>query len=123
MTEKTLYERLGERPAIIAVVDELFAGKLADENLRRFFVECDEDKSKKVKGHVVDFLCTATGGPNSYTGREMATIHTGLNITESDWQAFEKIAANTMDKFKVPQKEREEVFTAVSSLKNDIVGL
>ena len=123
MTEKTLYERLGERPAIVAVVDELFAGKLADENLRRFFVECDEDSSKKVKGHVVDFLCAATGGPNNYTGREMATIHTGLSITEGDWQAFEKIAANTMDKFKVPQKEREEVFTAVSSLKNDIVGL
>lgn len=123
MTEKTLYQRLGESPAITAVVDDLFAGKLADENLRRFFEGCDEDKSNKVKAHVVDFLCMATGGPNNYTGREMVTIHTGLNITENDWQAFEKIAANTMDKFKVPQQERDELFAAISGLKKDIVGL
>lgn len=123
MSEKTLYQRLGEHDAIVAVVDDLFASKLADKQLNRFFVGCCTDSKQKVKKHVVDFLCAATGGPNNYTGRDMNTVHTGLNITESDWQIFEKIAAATMDKFKVPQKEREEVFATVSGLKKDIVGL
>ncbi len=123
MPEKTLYQRLGERDEIVAVVDELFACKLADKQLNRFFAGIDEESGKKVKRHVVDFLCAATGGPNNYTGRDMVTIHTGLNITDNDWHIFEQIAAATMDKFNVQKIERDEVFSAISGLKNSIVGL
>jgi len=49
-------------------------------------------------------------------------VHTGLGITESDWQVAVKLLTATMDKFKVPQKEKEDVFAAVSGLKSDIVG-
>ncbi len=123
MIEKTLYQRLGERKAIVAVVDELFERKSTDKQLSRFFTNYDEEMKNRVKGNVVSLLCSATGGPDSYIGRDMATIHTGLNITENDWTIFEQIAAETMDKFNVQKKEREEVFAAVSGLKKDIVGL
>jgi len=64
----------------------------------------------------------ATGGPCSYTGRDMKTAHTGLNITEHDWNVSVKHLGATLDKFKVPDKERQEVLAAVSGLKGDIVG-
>lgn len=123
MTEKTLYQRLGGYDAIAAVVDDIFVGQSADKQLNRFLVGLCTDSKRKVRQHLVNFLCAATGGPCYYTGRDMRTVHIGLNITESDWQIFEKIAGATMDKFNVPQKEREEVFAAVSGLKKDIVGL
>ena len=71
---------------------------------------------------MVDFLCVATGGPCKYTGRDMKTVHTGLNITESDWSSMVKYLVGTLDKFKVPEKEKNEVLTALSGLKGDIVG-
>jgi hemoglobin len=52
----------------------------------------------------------------------MKTVHTGLKITEQDWQISVKHLNATFDKFKVPQKERDEVLQAVSGLKPDIVG-
>jgi len=71
---------------------------------------------------VVDFLCVATGGPCKYTGRDMKTVHTGLKITESDWNSMVKHLVGTLDKFKVPEKEKSDVLTALSGLKGDIVG-
>ncbi|HEY7098792.1 MAG TPA: hypothetical protein VH437_18840 [Terriglobales bacterium] len=52
----------------------------------------------------------------------MKTAHTGLKISEEDWQASVKDLTATLDKFKVPTQEKSEVLGAVSNLKNDIVG-
>ena len=52
----------------------------------------------------------------------MKTAHTGLSITESDWSSMVKYLVGTLDRFKVPEKEKSEVLTALSGLKGDIVG-
>jgi len=120
---KTLYERLGGQDAISAVVDELFARKVADKQLGRFFVGHGTDAKKRIKQDVANFLCMATGGPQFYTGRDMKTIHTGLNMTDSDWQIATQLIIEVLAKFNAPPKEKEEVLAAVSSLKKDIVGI
>ncbi len=119
--EKSLYERLGGYNAIAAVVDDFAARQIADPQLGRFYVGHSTDSKKKIRQLIVDQLCEATGGPCIYTGRDMKTSHVGLGITESDFQVGVKLLTATLDKFKVPQKEKEDVFAAVSSLKKDIV--
>lgn len=120
--EKSLYERLGGYNPITAVVDD-FAGRLfADKQVGRFFIGHCADSKKKMRQLIVDMLCEATGGPCFYTGRDMKTVHTGLGITESDWQVSVKLLTATLEKFKVPQKEKEDVLGAASGLKPDIVG-
>ncbi len=119
--EKTLYQRLGGYDAIAAVsddfIDRLGKGKL----LSRFVVGLSVDSKKKLRQHLVDFLCNATGGPCLYLGRDMKTVHTGLGITEADWKESVEALVATLDKFKVPEKEKNEVLGAVSGLKKDIV--
>jgi hemoglobin len=118
----SLYRRLGGYDAIAAVTDD-FVGRLGnDPQLHRFFTGLSADSQKKLRQHVVDFLCSATGGPCVYTGRDMKTAHTGLGITEDDWSAAVKHLVATLDKFKVPEKEKSEVLVAISGLKGDIVG-
>jgi len=118
----SLYKRLGGYDAIAAVTDD-FIGRLAsDPQLSRFFGGLSVDSQKKLRQHVVDFLCVNTGGPCIYTGRDMKTAHTGLKITNADWDATVKDLVATLDKFKVPEKEKGEVLAAISSLKADIVG-
>lgn len=121
--EKSLYERLGGYNAIAAVVDDFVGRLVADKQLGRFFIGLSTNSKKKQRQLIVDMICEATGGPCIYTGRDMKTVHTGLNITESDWQASVKLLTATLDKFKVPQKEKDDVFGALSGLKPDIVGL
>jgi hypothetical protein len=52
----------------------------------------------------------------------MKTVHTGLNITESDWDLSAKYLTQTLDKFQVPDQEKAEVLNLVTSLKPAIVG-
>ena len=120
--QPSLYKRLGGYDAIAAVTDD-FLGRLAtDPQLKRFFVGHSTDSLTQIRQHIVDFLCQATGGPCAYHGRDMKTAHTGLGITEDDWSASVKDLVATLDKFKVPEKEKGEVLAAISGLKGDIVG-
>jgi len=120
--QKTLYSRLGGYDAIAAVSDD-FLGRLAgDPQFKHFFGGLSADSQKRLRQHVVDFLCGATGGPCIYTGRDMKTAHTGLGITEADWNASVNHLIATLDKFKVPAKEKDEVVAAIGGLKGDIVG-
>lgn len=118
----TLYQRLGGYDALAAVTDDFIGRLIGDPQLARFFTGFSNDSKVKIRQHIVDFLCVATGGPCKYTGRDMKTAHTGLNITESDWNITVKHLTATLDKFKVPDKEKNEVLQAIASQKGDIVG-
>ena len=98
----SLYKRLGGYDAIAAVTDD-FLGRLAtDKQMSRFFVGVSADSLRKLRQHVVDQLCEASGGPCYYFGRSMKTVHAGLGITESDWQLTVKHLNATLDKSKSP---------------------
>lgn len=120
--QASLYQRLGGYDALAAVSDDFLGHLASDAQMGCFFVGRSSDSQLKVRQQVVDFLCVATGGPCKYTGRDMKTVHTGLNITESDWDSTVKYLVGTLDKFKMPEKEKNEVLTAWAGLKGDIVG-
>ena len=119
--EKSLYERIGGYNALAAVVDDFVGRLVSDKQFERFFVGHSNDSKKRIRQHILDQFCAATGGPCIYTGRDMKTAHEGLGITSAEWDAAAKHLAASLDKFKVPEKEKGEVLTFVTSLKKDIV--
>ncbi len=121
MSKTTLYERLGGYEAISAVADDLLPRLQADSQLGRFWQHRGEDGIKREKQLLIDFLCSSTGGPLYYTGRDMKTTHKGMKISESDWSAFLGHLNATLEAFKVPQPERNEVIAFVQGTKSDIV--
>ena len=121
LQEKSLYERVGGYNALAAVVDDFIGRLVADKRFEKFFVGHSTDSTKRIRQHILDQFCAATGGPCIYTGRDMKTAHAGLGITEADWDAAAKHLAASLDKFKVPEKEKGELLAFVTSLKKDIV--
>jgi hemoglobin len=119
MKEKSLYERLGGLPAIQAVIDDFVANVAADARINKQFAQTDIPKLKK---NLVDQVCQATGGPCKYTGLDMKTAHKGMKITDADFNALVGDLVKSLDKFKVPAKEKNELLTALGSMKPDIVG-
>lgn len=119
--EKSLYERIGGYNALAAVVDDFIGRLLTDKQFEKFFVGQSTDSKKRIRQHIIDQFCAATGGPCIYTGREMKTSHAGLGITNADWDAAAKHLTASLDKFKVSEKEKSEVLAFVTSLKKDIV--
>lgn len=118
---QSLYTRLGGYDALAAVTDDFIGRLLGDKGLSRFFMGVGNDSRKRIRQLVVDQLCEATGGPCFYIGRTMKAAHQGLGITENDWKAAVDLLVATLEKFKVPQKEKDEVLAAISGLKADII--
>src|SRR3989454_3172839 len=119
--KKSLYARLGGYDAIAAVVDD-FIGRLAtDKRFERFFAGFSDDSKKRLRQHILDQFCVAAGGPCVYMGRDMKTTHKGLGITDADWDVAAKHLVASLDKYKVPQTEKDELLAFVVAQKKDIV--
>ena len=121
MDTRSLYERLGGYDAIAAAVDDLLQRLTGDPQLGVYWRGHSKDSMKRDRQLIVDFLGAATGGPVVYRGRDMRTSHEGLQISESDWKIFVEHTVATLDKFRVPEREKAEFLDAAASLKGDIV--
>ncbi len=119
--KKTLYARLGGYDAIAAVVDDFITRLATDKRFERFFTGFSNDSKKKLRQHILDQFCVAAGGPCVYMGRDMKTTHTGLGISEADWDAAAKHLVAALDKYKVPEAEKNELLAFVVAQKKDIV--
>jgi hemoglobin len=117
--DKTLYERLGGKEALQAVVGELWNNVAADARINSRF---NNTKPEAFGGQLVDFLCQASGGPCQYKGKDMKVAHTGMKLTDAEFNALAEDTTKAMNKFKVPAKEQGEVIGMLASLKGDVVG-
>jgi hemoglobin len=118
--DKSLYDRLGGKDAITAVVDDFVNTAATDERISDFFRNSD---AADLKAKLVDQICEATGGPCKYTGKDMKTAHTGMKITEEHFNALVEDLVQSLDKFNVGQREKDELLGALGGMKGDIVGL
>ncbi len=117
---KSLYERLGGKPAITAVVDQFVANVANDARINGRFATTDIPRLKR---HLVDQVCMASGGPCTYQGRDMKTTHAGMNITTADFNALVEDLVGALDKYKVPEQEKKELLGLLGPMKKDIVAM
>jgi hemoglobin len=73
------------------------------------------------KYYLTEMICSATGGPQAYSGRSMGDSHRHLEITEDEWNAFMDDLAQTLARFQVPEPERSELTAIVEGTKHEIV--
>jgi hemoglobin len=122
---KPLYDRLGGVYNIATVVDDFIERLLVNDTLNaNSAINSARARVPKagLKFQVTALVCEVTGGPCKYTGRAMKESHQQLNITEGQWQAMVTDFQKTLDTFKVPAKEQQELITIVASTKKDIVA-
>jgi hemoglobin len=117
--QKTLYERLGGKDAITAVVDDFVGNVAADNRINKYFARTDIPRLKRL---LVEQICAGTGGPCVYTGRDMPTTHKGMGITNADFDALVGDLVKSLDKFKVPEKEKNDLLAILGPMKPSIVG-
>ena len=116
--DKSLYERLGGKPAITAVVDD-FVGRVgADPRINGRFAATDIPRLKML---LIEQICYASGGPCTYTGRSMKATHAGMGVSVADFDALVGDLVATLNKFKVPEREKNELLGALGPMKGDIV--
>jgi hemoglobin len=120
----SLYARLGGVYSIATVVDDFVDRIMVDPRINAN--KAVDDAHHKVppagfKYLVTEMLCWAAGGPQKYTGKDMADSHRHLRINAAEWRAFMDDLDKTLAKFAVPPAERAEVVALVQSTRDSIV--
>jgi hemoglobin len=106
----SLYERLG--------------GVVADNRINGFFAATVQSPSRTqlLRNNLIDQIGEAAGGPLKYKGKDMVTAHTGMNITDAQFNALVEDLVAALNHFMVPSTEQNELLTVLGGLKPQIVG-
>lgn len=119
--DQSLYQRLGGYDAIAAVTKDVAGRLMEDDKLGRFWAHRGGDGIEREVQLIVDYIANKSGGPLYYRGRDMKLAHIGMRIDDEDWDRMMTHLSTTLDKFDVPQRERQDVVAFFDSLKTDIV--
>ncbi len=119
----TLYERLGGYPGIRRIVDGTVAAHMQNPTIKdRFLPYLDQpDRVEEIKQHTCMFFSQGSGGPQSYEGRSMTEIHSGMEIDDAEYDAAVDDIVTTMQALGYDTETREDVLVILKSLKADII--
>ncbi len=118
MDAASLYERLGGGDKIREIVADIWVNHTSNPKIKSRYTDSDPEKVKQL---VWEFFCSGIGGPQQYTGKDMLTSHTGMNISDEEFIAVCDDVLAALDKHNVGQNERNEVLCILYSMKGDIV--
>ena len=113
-----LYERLGGKDAITAVVDDFVARCAGDGRINGKFARTDIPRLKRM---LVDQICQASGGPCTYQGRDMRETHDGMGVTAGEFDALVEDLVATMNQFGVPKDAQDQLLGVLGPMRSDIV--
>lgn len=102
------FDQLGGAPTISEAVNRFYRALLDDPELAPYFGGTD---MAQLKAHQVKLLSHLLGGPNEYTGRDLATAHGGLAITD---EHYSKVGGYLIGVLR-DMGARDEIVAAVGS--------
>ena len=116
--KKPLFERLGGKAAIEAVVDDFLGRVAGDATINSGFAVAHVPR---IRQRLIELVCVGTGGPCTYSGRDMTTAHAGQGITNAQFDTLVGHLVATLDKFKVPAAEKGELLSVLGPMRPAIV--
>ena len=120
MTDSTtLYQRLGGAAGIARIVDDLVAAHLVNPVIKTRFENIkDLDHAKQMAR---EFFSAGSGGPETYTGKDMLAAHKGMNISEQEYLAAMDDVVGAIEKNGVSDDAKKDVIAILYSLKGEII--
>jgi hemoglobin len=114
----TLYQRVGGRPAIDAVMHTFVTNVGRDDRVNVRFLFTDLDA---LQTHLTDQICAASGGPCTYSGRPMKALHAPMHVRSAEFDAMAEDLVAALRSHSVPERESKELLAIVASTRSDIV--
>ncbi|MCP3139871.1 group I truncated hemoglobin [Pyxidicoccus xibeiensis] len=119
---KSVYEQIGGAPAMAAAVEVFYRKVLSDDRISHFFEDVDmERQAAKQKA----FLTMVTGGPSSYSGRDMRAGHAHLVKSGLNDVHFDAVAGHlkeTLEELGVPAPLVARVLAIAESARADVLN-
>lgn len=122
---QTLYERVGGVNNIAVLIDDVIDRSYVDPvfSANPHIHKAHLRFPKEVyKFNATALACQVMGGPQKYTGRTLKEAHQHLHISEKEWNALITIFRDSMNSYKVPQREQGEIIAILESTKGQVIS-
>ena len=121
---KTLFEQLGGREGISSIVDDTVAAHMENPAIQARFLPFKDrpERLEVIKKHTIDFFSMGSGGPANYSGKDMLSAHTGMNISPGEYMHVMDDIMLALDKNDMSEDSKKEVLTILWSLKGMIIS-
>ena len=116
---ETLYDKYGGFETFSAVVSTFYQKILDSEELAPYF---DNINMERLMSHQTNFISTALGGPDKYTGLDLKKAHAPYKITIPHFQEVAELLEESLDEAGVEQEDITSIITLVTSLMDQIVS-
>jgi len=113
-----VYQGLGQQPGIVKMVDTFVTLLQANPRIGHSFEDAD---IPHLKEKLVEQFCVLAGGPCRYTGKEMATIHDGLNITTAQFYALVEDLQIAMERHGIDPRIQNKLLADLAPMQRDVV--
>jgi hemoglobin len=113
-----VYQGLGQQTGIVKIVDTFVTLLQADSRVGHSFDEAD---IPHLKEKLSEQFCVLAGGPCRYSGKEMATIHDGLNITTAQFYALVEDLQIAMERHGIASRIQNKLLADLAPMQRDVV--
>lgn len=114
----TIYEQLGQENGIRKAVDEFYMNVVTDARLTHYFAATD---MRKLRQHTTALLVTMTGGPSTYTGRNLGEAHAHLGISAEDFMRVVGHLIRVLESARLASASIDAVIGALAAHESEIV--
>lgn len=116
--QNTLYDKLGGEAGVDGIVSGLIKQIGQDKQIFHYFADAN---ISRFRTHLTTHLCAITDGPCQYTGDSMTDIHTGMKITEKDFNHLVDLLINAMNLEGIPHRIQNQLIAKLVPLRVSII--
>lgn len=119
-----LFERLGGTEGISSIVDDVVEAHMKNPSISARFLPYKQQPERLavIKKHTIDFFSAGSGGPVTYSGRDMPTTHKGMNINPAEYMYVMDDIMEVLENHKIDEASKKDVLAILWSLKGMIIS-
>ena len=117
-TNDALYQALGQKQGLSALMDDFMTRLMADARMQPFFKETNQ---ANFKAQLADQLCQVAGGPCTYKGPDMKTAHGNMDINKTHFNALVEVLQLSMDAKGIAFSAQNQLLARLAPMNRDII--
>ncbi|MEH6395682.1 MAG: group 1 truncated hemoglobin [Pseudoalteromonas sp.] len=120
MANLTLYQQLDGKAGLERLVDSFINQIGNDEQIIHYFEHANISHFRE---GFINHLCVLTDGPCEYTRDSMVEIHTGMHITEADFNHVVDLLINAMNEQNIDHTVQNKILAKMAPLRSQIIKI
>jgi hemoglobin len=117
-TDPALYKALGENAGITSLTVDFVARLKADTRFGDMFKKTN---SQNLSDRLAEQFCVLSGGSCKYTGADMKSAHSSLDITKGNFNALVEDLQAAMDAKNIPFAAQNQLLAKLAPMHRDII--